>query len=296
VADGQPWRRRLRYALEAAALYVGYGLFRLLPLTLASAIGGRLGRSVGPYLPASATARRNLAMAFPEKTAAEIDAIVRGMWDNLGRVAAEYPHVRRLRIYEPGSPVEVIGAEILDRLREDGAPAVMISGHIANWEVMRIALAQRRLAMTAAYRRANNPWVDRLIFQGREDEFTRLVPKGAAGARSLLAAAKEGRHLVVLVDQKMNDGLAVPFFGRPAMTAPAPVDIARRFGCPLVPVRIERLQGFRFRITVQEPVELAVSEDRHADLRVGIERINHLLEDWIRERPEQWLWVHRRWD
>jgi KDO2-lipid IV(A) lauroyltransferase len=267
-----------------------------MPLSLASAVGGWLARSIGPHVPASATARRNLAIAFPEKTATEIDGIIRGMWDNLGRVAAEYPHVRRLRIYEPDSPVEVIGADILDRLREDGAPAVMISGHIANWEVMRIALAQRRLAMTAAYRRGNNPWVDRLIFQGRDDEFTRLVPKGASGARAMLAAAKAGRHLVVLIDQKMNDGLAVPFFGRPAMTAPAPVDIARRFGCPLVPVRIERLGGFRFRITVFEPVDLPQSEDRHADLRAGTERINQLLEAWIRERPEQWLWVHRRWD
>jgi KDO2-lipid IV(A) lauroyltransferase len=273
-----------------------FALFRLLPFQLASAIGGGIGRSIGPLLPASRIARRNLAAAFPDKDAGEIEGIIRGVWDNLGRVAGEYPHMLRLRIYEPGSPVEVVGADIVDRLAADGKPAVLFTGHIANWEIMRACLLQRGLDMVAVYRAANNPWIDRLLLHGRNDLKGGLFPKGSAGARASLAAMKQGKHLCVLVDQKMNDGIAAPFFDRTAMTVGAPVELARRFDCPLVPVRAERLGGARFRVTVMEPMTLEQSEDRHADVRLGVAAMNAVLESWIRERPEQWLWVHRRWN
>jgi KDO2-lipid IV(A) lauroyltransferase len=296
MADGRPFARRLRHALEAAAVYPLFALFRLLPLPLASAIGGGLGRLVGPYLMTTRIARRNLAAAFPAKDAMAIERIIRGMWDNLGRVAAEYPHMLGLRIYEPASPVEVVGAEIVDRLAADGKPAVLFTGHIANWEITRACLLQRGLDIVAVYRAANNPWIDRLLLHGRDDLKGGLFPKGSTGARASLAAMKEGKHLCVLVDQKMNDGIAAPFFSRTAMTVGAPVELARRFDCPLVPVRAERLDGARFRVTVMEPMTLERGDDRHADVRAGVAQMNLVLEGWIRERPEQWLWVHRRWD
>lgn len=295
MADGRLLFRRVRHGIEAVAIYGAFGLFRLLPLGFASAIGGWLGRRLGPWLRPSGIARRNLAATFPEKTPAEIEAIVAAMWENLGRVGAEYPHVARLRVYEPDGAVEVVGAEILDRLRDDGRPAVLFSGHLANWEVIRPALVQRGLVFAAAYRAANNPWVDSLIFHGRRDMTGPLIPKGGQGARMALKTLKSRQHLAMFVDQKMNDGIAVPFFGRDAMTATAAVDLARKFECPLVPVRIERLGGARFRVTVEEPLDLPLSRDRHADIRAGTIRINQRLEAWIRERPEQWLWVHRRW-
>ncbi len=293
MADQRPWPRRLRHVSEAAALYAAYGIVALLPFEIASAIGGWLGRRIGPYLPPSEIARRNLVAAFPEKSAAEIEGVLSDMWDNLGRVACEYPHTAQL--HRPGGPIEVVGAERLDRLRDSGKIGVLFAGHLGNWEVIRPILARQRLPVVAVYRAANNPWVDRLFGHGRRNLYGTLVPKGSTGARMMLAAVRSGQSLAVLVDQKMNDGIAVPFFGRPAMTATAAVEVARRFGCPIVPIRVERLEGARFRLTVEESFEPPRSEDRHADILAGATEINRILESWIRARPEQWLWVHRRW-
>jgi KDO2-lipid IV(A) lauroyltransferase len=99
----------------------------------------------------------------------------------------------------------------------------------------------------------------------------------------------------VLVDQKMNDGIPVPFFGRPAMTAPAVAQLALRFDCAIIPARVERLKGARFRLTAFPPIEIAKTGNRQADTLAIMTRINAVVEGWIRERPDLWFWLHRRW-
>jgi KDO2-lipid IV(A) lauroyltransferase len=106
---------------------------------------------------------------------------------------------------------------------------------------------------------------------------------------------RRGAHLALLADQKLNDGIAVPFFGRPAMTAPALALLALRFDCTVLPARVERLRGAHFRLTLYPPLELPRSGDRDADVAALMERVNRTLEGWIRERPEQWFWLHNRW-
>ena len=122
-----------------------------------------------------------------------------------------------------------------------------------------------------------------------------IVPKGPRGARDAVAALKAGRRLGMLVDQKMNDGIVVPFLGQDAMTAPAVAELAYRYDCPLVPARVERLDGARFRVSFFPPLEKPASGDRQADIRELMSLVNATLGDWIQERPEQWLWVHNRW-
>jgi KDO2-lipid IV(A) lauroyltransferase len=121
------------------------------------------------------------------------------------------------------------------------------------------------------------------------------VPKGGLAARRAIEALKEGRHLALLIDQKMNDGIPVPFFGRPAMTAPAVAQLALRFDCAVVPARVERTEGAHFRLVVSPPLEIVRTGDRNADILALMTRINSVLESWIRERPEMWFWLHRRW-
>ena len=128
-----------------------------------------------------------------------------------------------------------------------------------------------------------------------KSEAFRKAHPGAGGAKKLIEALSRGEHLGMLVDQKLNEGIAVPFFGRDAMTAPALAQLALRFGCPVVPARVERLDGAHFRLTVYPPLTLATSGDRQADIAAAMGQINALIEEWIRARPEQWLWLHRRW-
>jgi KDO2-lipid IV(A) lauroyltransferase len=281
--------------LEGLGAWLFFGFFRLLPLDGASALGGWIGRTVGPRLGASKRAIVNLQRAMPELSPAEIDRIVRGMWDNLGRVIAEYPHLHRFRVYEKGGRVELVGDEVVDPILATGRRVIFVSAHFGNWEVATLAATQRGLGVAQIYRAANNPIVDELIGRFRAIVGSELIPKGAVAARRAIEALREGRHLAVLVDQKMNDGIAVPFFGRDAMTAPAIAQLALRFDCAILPARVERLRGANFRLTVFPPIEITKSGDRHADLLAVMTRVNAVIESWIRARPELWFWLHRRW-
>ena len=287
-------QRFVFHPLEAVAAFTAYGVFAVLPMGAASALGGWLAATVGPRLGLSRRAVRNLKRAFPGISDAEIAAHVRGMWNNLGRVIGEHPHLHEFD-FGAGGNAELIGAEHIDAVRDSGGGAIFLSGHIGNWELMPLAAVQRGVPVDVVYRAANNRMIDWLYRHGRSAVAGEQIPKGPAGARQVLRSLREGRSLGMLVDQKMNDGIAVPFFGRMAMTAPAAADLALKFGCPLLIARMERLGGTRLRLTVMPPVIPVSSGDRHADIVALTTRVNEQLEAWIRERPEQWLWLHNRW-
>ncbi len=291
----KPLNRYLFHPLEAAAALMVYSLMRVLPIDMASALGGWLGRTVGPHIPVSARAVKNLSAAFPEKSPAEIAAIVRAMWDNLGRMAAEYPHLGEINVYDPEGRVEVSGAEYADLLRDDGRGGIFFSGHIANWEIVSLGATQRGLPLDRVYREANNRLVEWLYQHGRAAVEGALIPKGPAGARGLLSSLKNNRHIAMMVDQKMNDGIPVPFFGRDVMTAPALAELALRYDCPVVPARVKRLKGAHFKILIYPPMKLVKTGDHQADVAANMAQVNAILEQWIRDTPEQWLWLHNRW-
>ena len=283
------------HPIEAVLAIVIYTLFRLLPFSVSSAIGGVIGRLIGPRLSVSKRAVRNVSRVYPDMTDVEVRRIIHGMWDNLGRLAGEYPHLSKINVYDPSGPVEVVGAEFVDQLRDDGIPGIFVSAHIGNWEIVPLCGSQRGLPIDRVYRAANNRLVEWLYMQGRVATEGALIPKGASGARMLLKSLKDGQHLGVLMDQKMNDGIAVPFFGRDVMTAPAIADLALRFECPVVPVHIERVEGAKFRIILEAPLEIGKTDDKQKDVAVLLGQINNRIETWIRAHPEQWLWLHNRW-
>jgi KDO2-lipid IV(A) lauroyltransferase len=285
---------RIADALTGLVAAVAVGAVSLLPMRTASNLGGFLARSVGPRLRATRTARRNLRAAFPEWTDARIDETVRAVWDNFGRTAFEFPHLAKLRFDGPDPDIEVIGAEIIHRARDDGEPGLFFSGHLANWEVLAVTALAHGVDLDLVYRAPNNPAVERL-FRSRHLGEGELIPKGPKGARRVLARLAEGHHLGLLVDQKMNDGIAVPFFGRAAMTAPALAQLGLRSGCPVIPARIERLGPARFRVTVCEPIAFETKGSRAETTLAAMTQVNALLETWIRERPGEWLWIHNRW-
>jgi len=287
--------RFLFHPIQAVAAILVYTIFRILPLDWASGLGGWLGRTLGPPVSISKRAKRNLKRAFPDITDAEVSRIVRGMWDNLGRTAAEYPHLRQIDVYAGDGRAEVVGAEYVDLLRDDGKPGIFFSAHMANWEISSLAATQRGLPLDRVYRAANNRLVQWLYDHGRAAVEGALIAKGPRGARQLLASLKEGKHLAMLVDQKMNDGVPVPFFGEEVMTAPALAELALRFDCPIVPACIERLAGATFRLSVLPPLEIVRTGDHQVDVLAVMTQVNAQIETWVRDRPEQWLWLHNRW-
>jgi Kdo2-lipid IVA lauroyltransferase/acyltransferase len=280
--------------LEAWGAALWFGAFAVLPLDWASALGGAIGRLIGPLLGISNRARRNIKRALPGLSESEIADVIARMWDNLGRVAAEYPHLKQIGVFEPGGRVETRGLDHVDRAVAAGRRMIIFSGHIANWEIAALAAVQYGISVAQIYRAANNPRVDRMITRFRGDA-AELIPKGAVAARRAIATLRSGAHLTMLADQKMNDGIPVPFFGRPAMTAPALAALALRFDCDVLPARVERLGGAHFRLTVSPPLPLPRTGDSHADAAALMAQVNAILETWIRDRPEQWFWVHQRW-
>lgn len=278
----------------AAAAHVFYRLFGLLPVDAASALGGGLGRLVGRFAGGAARqARRNLTRTLPDAPAA---ATLSEMWAHLGRCIAELPHLDRMAFTDqPGGRIEVVGSETLHALAADGGPALFMTGHIGNWEILPIVAQRHGVDMHLVYRAANNAAVDRLIRRSRESRVAGQIPKGAGGARQILSVLSKGGVVGMLVDQKMNDGIAAPFFSREAMTAPALAQLALRFKAKVIPAVCERLGGAHFRVTVMPPMPLPDSGDRAADVLTLTTQCNALLEQWIRARPPQWLWPHRRW-
>jgi KDO2-lipid IV(A) lauroyltransferase len=288
--------KKLRYFLEYLLVYGVFALFGLLSLDRSSALGGWIGRTIGPRLAITKRARDNLAHALPELSDSARGRVIDDMWDNLGRIFGEYPHLGDIRLYDgENSHVEVIGAEHIDRLRDDGKGALFFSAHLGNWEIVPRGAARHGLDLIQIYRTANNPWVERLIQRARAPIGGRQHAKGTRGTRHMLRALKRGEQVAMLVDQKYNEGIAVPFFGRDAMTTPAVAELALRFQVPVIPARVERLKGARFRLTVYPALELSETGDREADVRRVTITINTILEQWIRDRPGQWLWLHRRW-
>jgi KDO2-lipid IV(A) lauroyltransferase len=235
-------------------------------------------------------ARRNLGHAFPNATEAEKQKIITDMWDNLGRVIAEYPHLRRL-----WDRVEVVGEEHIRQAATAGTATIFFGAHIGNWEINALSARHYGIPIELVYRKPNNPYVDRLLRHARAADAVSYIPKGIDGARGVLSALKKNRTVGMLLDQKMNEGVPVPFFGRDAMTAPAIAQFALKMGCPLYSSFVERLPGARFRMTIYPPMKVSATGDKDADIRRVLVDINTRIEGWVRAQPGQWLWIHRRW-
>ncbi len=289
---------KLAYRLEAWLLRGVLAFFRALGPVRASNFAGRLARRIGPRLPVAGVADANLRMAMPELDAPARREVIRGMFENLGRTIAEWPHLASLRQTASGPGWEIEGEAIVRAVAAKGGPAIFVSAHFGNWEMLPPAAAHFGMHMASLYRAANNPLVNEVISRLRTQAMGReaiLFPKGAAGARGALQHLSRGGYLGMLMDQKMNDGIPVEFFGHPAMTAPALAALALRFRCPVIPSYVRRIGPARLRVTCEPPLELPDTGDRQKDIALLTRAVNERFEHWIRETPECWFWLHRRW-
>jgi len=294
--DRRSWfNRYVRHPIEAAALFLLIGTIRLIPADAASAIGGKIARWIGPLLPVTKVAHTNLKLALPEKSEAERRAIVRDMWENLGRTAFEYPHLGRLSHPDSGR-LEVVNEKPIADAYYAARPGVYFGAHLGNFEVVPLNAARRGLTLHAFARAPNNPLLAAVVARIRGTGGAKLLSKQAAsGMIGAINVLRQNGYLAVLIDQKQNRGAPIPFFGHEAMTAMVPAQLALRFNAAVVLCRTERLKGARYRVTVSDPWELPSSGDRDADALELTRRITAEIEGWIREKPGDWLWLHRRW-
>jgi Kdo2-lipid IVA lauroyltransferase/acyltransferase len=297
--------QRVKAAADATLGWLAVGTLRTIRATSRkhmADIAGRFMRLLGPRLKEHRIGRANLAAAFPEKSADEIEQILGGVWDNLGRVAAEFAHIDRLTIFDPDPDDKgdiIYTPEVYARfqeLRRDGKPALIFAAHLANWELPALVATKHRLDTTVLYRRPNIGAVSDAVIQIRQGSMGTLVPTGLDAPVKLGRVLEAGGHVAMLVDQYYVNGVDVTFFGRSCKANPFVARLARQVECPIHGTRIVRLpERHRFRVDLTEAIPPARDADGKIDIAGTMQAITSVIEGWVREHPEQWLWVHRRW-
>jgi KDO2-lipid IV(A) lauroyltransferase len=298
----RPIRKPIRRASQYAIAGFTRGMVRWLKWLdpdVSSEFSGTWARWIGPWMPVSGVARENLRRAFPEKSKAEREKILRGCWDNLGRVAGEFVHLDKMWDYDDARPnagrIETFHVSRFIGLYTDNKPALIFSAHLANWELAAIAGRKYGLDSAVLFRPPNNPFVAELIHETRADMMSQLVPTGSDAGLFMGAVLSRGGHLGILVDQHRKPGAQVNFFGRPCWANVAIARLARQYDCPVHGARVIRLPKNRFRLELTRAVDLPRDREGLIDVQGAMQTITSVVEGWVREYPEQWLWMHRRW-
>lgn len=285
--------RRIEFFFQAIPLYLFYGLFACLPVTIASDIGGWIGRTIGPRLGTTRRIHRNLKLVWPDLSPAKRDDITRGMWDNLGRTIAETPHLSTIA---KKNYIDIEGDHHIKIARENKRPIIFVGCHIANWEISPLVPYLKGLPLSVVYRKPNNPFADWLIRYIRKQSTHNLLMKGSSGARVLLRELNDGRSVGVLADQKMNDGISVPFMGHAAMTVSVPFALAAKTNALVLPLQLIRVKnGPYFKGVIHAPLQPNAALDTNDQILDMAFQMNTIFSSWITAHPEQWLWLHRRW-
>jgi Kdo2-lipid IVA lauroyltransferase/acyltransferase len=297
--------RRLTPMLEAGAGWLTLGILRAIRLTdrrRTADFWGWFMRKVGPRLPEHRVGRANLVAAFPDKPAAEIEQILAGVWDNLGRFAVEFSQIDRLSNADPSLPQDDIVAdpatsERFHRLRNDGKPALIFASHLANWELPALVAARHGLDTALLFRRPNIRAVSDAVLKIRTGCMGTLVASGLDAPVRLLRLLEADRHVAMLADQHVVQGVEVTFFGRRCKANPLIAQLARHVECPIHGTRIVRRRDDRNRFTIEMTEAIVPARDAagRIDIQGTTQAITTVIEGWVREHPEQWLWLHRRW-
>lgn len=293
------------FAQRAEALLVNIlvRFLSVLPAVTAARLGGAIAGFVGPFLAVShKVGDANLRAAMPDLSAAERKQIITQVWQNLGQTVAELTKLKVLREVpkgsrQPGYTLQGWDENVAPYL-ELGKPAIFFTGHLANWEVMPVIAGARGVDFGFMYRAASNSIVDDVIRKLRQSGYAsevKMFPKGAAGGKAAYAHLSRGGVLGLLVDQKLDTGLPVPFFGRTAMTMDALASFALRFRCPVFPIHVRRLGPARLEVICDQKLSLPQTGDKQADSLALTTQMNRTLEGWISQQPGDWLWLHKRW-
>lgn len=281
---------RSSFALaKALPIFFFYFLARILPINLSSFIFGKIARLCGPLLAVHRLGRSNLQQAFPEKKPSEIEDILKGVWENLGRIAGEFPHMEKIAL-QPHR-ISIQNEELLDTLLSQNKPILFMAGHLGNWELPHYIVSTKKKSPIALISRPpNNPWVKRLFDWARYHPLVTIFFKSTQGSKQIMQYLMKGGTLGILFDQRLSDGIPLPFFGKPALTAMGPAKLAKKYGGLFVPVQVERLGPFpKFCVTFHDPIDPTLSAEEMMIV------LNKQLETWVKKNPEQWLWLHKRW-
>ena len=286
----------ISYLIEAILLLFWIILCKIIGIKLSSFVGGKIAQFIGPLTKLDNIANSNLTKVFPNLSNKKISIIKNNMWNNIGRNTGELIFANKLNPYLDKKKFSIIGKKYLEDLKKNKSGAILFSAHIGNWEICPLIITKRGEEVTSIYRHANNPITEKIIQRLRKG-ICLYAPKGPKGANTLFKVLRQKKYAAILADQKLNEGESIKFLGHPAKTATAIAELSIRLSVPIIPVHVERIKGVKFKYIVEKPIKVDNKNMNHDDkVKMILLKINNKIEKWILKNPEQWLWIHNRWE
>ena len=282
----------IKYFVEFLIIIILFFLFFLLRPKLSSYISGKLFEIVGPFFRSKKIIHKNLQRVFPDIKIERLDKLTSLMWNNYGRVFAEYIFIKNFRFGKINSNIEIDGQEILEKIKKEKKQVIFISGHLSNFELMAMHIAKSGINLCTIYRPLNNFFLNPIMEKIRSKYICKYqIKKGIGGLKKLINLKNKNFSTALMIDQRVSEGIHAKFFNDSALTTTIPSQLIKKFNIPVVPVSIERIEGIKFKIKIMKPIFFSNTENE----KVITENLNKILEKMILKRPEQWIWSHNRW-
>ena len=283
---------KLKYFAQFILIVLFFLIFKILGLKLASFISGKFFQLIGPIFRSKKLIHSNIKKAFPKIDEKDLKNITKSMWNNYGRVFAEYMFMKNFRNDKLQNNIEIVGKEILEDIKNSNQKAVFISGHFSNFELMAMQIEKAGIKLAAIYRPLNNMFLNLVMEKIRKRYICKMqIKKGIGGLKQLLKFNYEGYSTALMIDQRVSQGIKSNFFNEKAFTTTIPAQLVKKFKIPIVPIFIERYEGIKFKMTVHKPIYFS-DEQTIEDIT---SQLNEILEKMVLSDPNYWIWSHNRW-
>ena len=284
--------RHIKYFLQFIFAIISFIIFKILGARLSSKISGKIFEIIGPFFRSEEIINSNIKRAFPNIEKSEIKKIKNFMWNNYGRIFAEYMFIKNFRSGKLSSEIYIEGKDILNEIINSKKQVIFISGHLSNFELMAMSLEKTGINLSAIYRPLNNVFLNKIMERIRKKYICKYqIKKGIGGLKNLIKLKKKNFSTALMIDQRVSEGILSNFFGEKAFTTTIPAQLIKKFNIPVVPVYIERTKDIKFKIIIDKPIYF--SKDN--TIQEITDELNKILEAMIIKKPEQWIWSHNRW-
>jgi KDO2-lipid IV(A) lauroyltransferase len=282
----------IKYFLQFLFIIIFFFLFKILGLSISSALGGKLFEKIGPLFRSKKLIHSNLKKAFPDISLDHLNRITKMMWNNYGRVFAEYMFIKKFREDRSNKNIIIEGQEILEDIKKKNKSVVFISGHLSNFELMAMHIEKSGIKLSAIYRPLNNIFLNKIMERIRKKYICKYqIKKGIGGMKKLMHLKKLNYSTALMIDQRVSQGIRSDFFNQKALTTTIPAQLVKKFKIPVVPIFIERINNINFKIVIKNPITF----DNEETTKTITDKLNLVLEKMISYKPELWIWSHNRW-
>ena len=282
----------LKYFFQFLLVILSFVIFKILGPSISSKLGGKLFEKIGPLFRSKKIIYSNIKKAFPEINEIDLRKIISSMWNNYGRIFAEYVFIKNYRNGNLTSKINIKGYEVLEEIRKNNKQVVFVSGHFSNFELMAMQIEKAGINLATIYRPLNNVYLNPIIERIRKKYICKnQIRKGIGGIKKLIKLKKKNYSTALMIDQRVSEGILSDFFNQKALTTTIPAQLVKKFDIPVVPVFIKRTKGTSFKMTIKKPIFFS----KNKSIEYITNELNHELEELIIKNPNEWIWSHNRW-